>query len=126
MIELLTPQLTPKTKDEDLYKSFVEMIKIEHGESTSVFIEMNDSRNIDKLINAYIDFTDDETFHMLVEKIPNSIQKAIQKEIVFINKEIIQLRDSSKQKQESLLRIIQRYEVFRKKIYIIQSWQTKR
>ena len=35
MIELLTPQRTPKTKDEDLYKSFAGMIKIEHGGKTS-------------------------------------------------------------------------------------------
>ena len=64
------------------------MIKIEHGESTSVFIELNDSRNIDKLINAFIDFTDGETVHMLFEKIRNSIQK----ELKFFNTEIIRLR----------------------------------
>ena len=110
MIELLTPQRTPKTKDEDLYKSFVEMIKIEHGENTSVFIELNDSRNIDKLINAYIDFTDGETVQMLVEKIRNSIQNVIQQKIIVVNKKIIQLRDSSEQEREHLLRSIQRYE----------------
>ena len=33
MIELLTQQRTPKTKDEDLNKSFVDLIKIERGGS---------------------------------------------------------------------------------------------
>ena len=110
MIELLTPQRTLKTKDEDLYKSFVEMIKIEHGKFTSIFIELNDSRNVEKLINAYIDFTDGETVHMLVEKIQNSLQQAIKKEIEVVNKEIIRLRESSKKRREDELIRIHRYE----------------
>ena len=110
MIELLTPQRTPKTNDGDLHKSFVEMIKIEHGKFTSIFIELNDSRNVEKLINAYIDFTDGETVHMLVEDFQNSIQYAMKNEIEDINKEIIRLRESSKKRREDELSRIHRYE----------------
>jgi len=107
VIELLTPQRNPKTKDEDFYKSFVDkMIKIENGVFTSVFIKLNDSRNIENLINAYIDFTDGETVNQLLEKIQNSIKK----EIIEINTEIIRLQNVSRLEREAQLARIQKYE----------------
>ena len=121
MMELMAPQRTPKTKDEDLYNSFADkMLKINSGKFISVFIELmdgddpddktaptlNDSRNIEKLINAYIDFTERQTMKKLFEKIRNSIRE----EIILVNKEISLLREESRQDREIQLARFQRYE----------------
>ncbi|SVA18029.1 uncharacterized protein METZ01_LOCUS70883, partial [marine metagenome] len=38
LMELLAPERTPETRDEDIYKGFAKMIKIETKESTSISI----------------------------------------------------------------------------------------
>ncbi|MDC0078227.1 Wzz/FepE/Etk N-terminal domain-containing protein [Deltaproteobacteria bacterium] len=73
LMELLAPERTPETRDEDIYKDFSEMFKIETKGSTSISIELHDPEVAVQWVNDYVKFMDKETISMLIEKIQNSI-----------------------------------------------------
>ncbi len=77
LMELLAPERTPETRDEDIYKGFAEMIKIETGGSTSISIELHDAKVATQWVNDYVNFMDKETISKLIEKIQNSIANQI-------------------------------------------------
>ena len=77
LMELLAPERTPETRDEDIYEGFAEMIKIETKGSTSVSIELHDAEVAAQWVNDYIDFMDKETISKLIENIHNSIANQI-------------------------------------------------
>ena len=77
LMELLAPERTPETRDEDIYEGFAEMIKIESGGSTSVSIELYDPEVAAQWVNDYVKFMDTETIRLLVENMRNSITNQI-------------------------------------------------
>ncbi len=77
LMELLAPERTPETRDEDIYEGFAEMIKIETEESTSISIELHDAEVAAQWVNDYIKFIDTETITLLVENMRNSITNRI-------------------------------------------------
>jgi len=77
LMELLAPERTPETRDEDIYEGFAEMIKIESGDSTSISIELHDAEVAAQWVNDYIKFMDTETITLLVENMRNSITNRI-------------------------------------------------
>ena len=77
LMELLAPERTPETRDEDIYKDFSEMFKIETEGSTSISIELHDPEVAAQWVNDYVKFMDKETISKLIEKIQNSIGNQI-------------------------------------------------
>jgi len=77
LMELLAPERTPETRDEDIYEGFAKMFKIETGESTSISIELHDPEVAAQWVNDYVQFMDKETISKLFEKIQNSIATQI-------------------------------------------------
>ena len=77
LMELLAPERTPETRDEDIYRGFAKMIKIETGGSTSISIELHDAEVAAQWVNDYVKFMDKETISKLIEKIQNSIANQI-------------------------------------------------
>ena len=76
-MELLAPERTPETRDEDIYEDFAELIKIEKKDSTSVSIELYDPEVAAQWVNDYVKFMDTETIRLLVENMRNSITNQI-------------------------------------------------
>ena len=77
LMELLAPERTPETRDEDIYEGFAKMFKIETKESTSISIELHDPEVAAQWVNDYVKFMDKETISKLIEKIQNSIANQI-------------------------------------------------
>ena len=96
LMELLAPERTPQTRDEDIYEGFAEMIKIESGGSTSVSIELYDPEVAAQWVNDYVKFMDTETIRLLVENMRNSITNQIRD----IEYTISSKREMAKQRRE--------------------------
>ena len=84
LMELLAPERTPETRDEDIYEGFAKMFKIEEiikiGNEVyrySISIEMLDPEVAAQWVNDYIKFVDTETISLLVENMRNSITNRI-------------------------------------------------
>ena len=78
LMELLAPDRTPDTRDEDIYQRFADLIKLgqENG-ITSFSIELNDAEIATQWVNDLIEFVDKETIAMLMEDSQNSIENQI-------------------------------------------------
>ena len=103
LMELLAPERTPETRDEDIYKGFAEMIKIETKGSTSVSIELHDPEVAAQWVNDYIKFMDSETIRLLVENMRNSITNRIRD----IEYTIASKRQMAKQRREDQIQQFQ-------------------
>jgi chain length determinant protein (polysaccharide antigen chain regulator) len=103
LMELLAPERTPETRDEDIYKGFAEMIKIETKGSTSVSIELHDPEVAAQWVNDYIKFMDSETIRLLVEYMRNSITNRIRD----IEYTIGSKRQMAKQRREDKINLFQ-------------------
>ena len=78
LMELLAPDRTPGTRDEDIYKEFSDLIKLgDVNGTTSLSIELHDAEIAAQWINNLIEFVDKETIAMLVEDLRNSIVNQI-------------------------------------------------
>ena len=73
LMELLAPDRTQETRDEDIYEGFAGIIKVENKENTSVSMESDDPQTAAEWINNYIKFMDTETIRVLVINLQNSI-----------------------------------------------------
>ena len=71
-MELLAPNRTPETRDQDIYKGFTELIKLEDENGiTSLSIELHDAEIASQWVNDLIEFIDKETITRLVEDLQN-------------------------------------------------------
>ncbi len=77
LMELLAPERTPETRDEDIYNGFAKMFKIEKNERTSISFELHDPEIAAQWVNDYVQFMDKETISKLIERIQNSIANQI-------------------------------------------------
>jgi chain length determinant protein (polysaccharide antigen chain regulator) len=78
LMELLAPDRTQETRDENIYEGFANMFKIkifkiENEEKTSFSMESDDPLIAAEWINSYIKFIDTETIRVLVVNVQNSI-----------------------------------------------------
>ncbi len=98
LMELLAPERTPETRDEDIYEGFAKMFNIETKERTSISIELHDPEVAAQWINDYIKFVDKETITKLIEKIQNSIANQIRdiKYIISSKREMVKIRREDK------------------------------
>ena len=97
LMELLVPDRTAETRDEDIYKGFAELIKIvEENGLTSLSIELHDAEIATQWVNDLIEFVDKETITMLVEDLRNSIANQIRD----IEYTIASKRQMAKQRRE--------------------------
>ncbi|MEC9011123.1 MAG: Wzz/FepE/Etk N-terminal domain-containing protein, partial [SAR324 cluster bacterium] len=102
LMELLAPERTPETRDEDIYEDFAKMFKIETDESTSISIELHDPGVAAQWVNDYVKFMDKETISKLIEKIKNSIATQI-RDIEFL---ISSKREMAKiRREDKIIRI---------------------
>ena len=74
LMELLAPERTPETRDEDIYEGFSKLFKIDDN---SISIELHDPEVAAQWVNDYIKFMDSETIRLLVENMRNSITNRI-------------------------------------------------
>ena len=78
LMEILAPNRTAETRNEDIYQGFSEMIKLgEETGTSSLSIEMYDAKIAAQWINDLIEFVNKETIAMLVEDLQNSIANQI-------------------------------------------------
>jgi chain length determinant protein (polysaccharide antigen chain regulator) len=103
LMELLAPERTPETRDEDIYEGFAGMIKIETKGSTSISIELHDAEVSAQWVNDYIKFMDTETITLLVENMRNSITNRIRD----IEYTIASKRQMAKQRREDQIQQFQ-------------------
>ena len=78
LMELLAPDRTQETRDENIYEGFANMFKIkifkiENEEKTSFSMESDDPLIAAEWINSYIKFIDTETIRVLMVNMQNSI-----------------------------------------------------
>jgi chain length determinant protein (polysaccharide antigen chain regulator) len=78
LMELLAPDRTQESRDENIYEGFANMFKIknfkiENEENTSFSMESDDPLIAAEWINSYIEFIDTETIRVLVVNVQNSI-----------------------------------------------------
>ncbi|MEC8940050.1 MAG: Wzz/FepE/Etk N-terminal domain-containing protein, partial [SAR324 cluster bacterium] len=99
LMELLAPERTPETRNEDIYDGFAKMFKIETGESNSISIELHDPEVAAQWVNDYVKFMDKETISKLIEKIKNSIATQI-RDIEFL---ISSKREMAKIRREDMI-----------------------
>ena len=77
-MDLLAPERTAETRDEDIYEGFAKMIEIgDVNGSTSISIELHDAEIASQWVNDLINFIDTETISKLVENIRSSIANQI-------------------------------------------------
>lgn len=111
LMDILSPDRTPETRDIEILESFPKMIKIEHVkralekkvEKTSVSMESNDPEFAANLVNDYISFFDTETILALSAAARNSLAGQIRD----IEYTIASKRQMAKQRREDT---ILRYE----------------
>ena len=78
LMDLLAPERTTETRDEDIYEGFAKMIEIgDVNGSTSISIEVYDAEIASQWVNDLINFIDTETISKLVENIHSSIANQI-------------------------------------------------
>ena len=78
LMDLLVPERTPETRDEEIYEGFAKMIEIgDVNGSTSISIELHDAEIASQWVNDLINFIDTETILKLVENIRSSIANRI-------------------------------------------------
>ena len=78
LMNLLAPDRTPETRDEDIYQAFSKKIKLgEENEITSLSIELHDSVMAAQWVNDLTEFVDKETVAMIVDDLRNSIANQI-------------------------------------------------
>jgi len=78
LMDLLAPERTAETRDEDIYEGFAKMIEIgDVNGSTSISIELHDAEIASQWVNDLINFIDTETISKLVENIRSSIANQI-------------------------------------------------
>jgi len=78
LMELLAPDRTQESRDENIYEGFanmfkIENFKIENEENTIFSMESDDPLIAAEWINSYIEFIDTETIRVLVVNVQNSI-----------------------------------------------------
>ena len=77
LMEVLAPNRTPATRDEDIYNGFSDMIILEDSEDdavSSLSIELNDAIIASQWINNFIKFVDKETITMMVDNLQKTIK----------------------------------------------------
>ena len=80
LMDLLAPERTTETSDEDIFALFAGQIEIgteNEKENTSLYIEQQDAEIASQLVNDLIKFIDTETILLLVGNIRNSIANQI-------------------------------------------------
>ena len=97
LMELLAPDKTAETNDEDIHAEFAKLIKLE-GKSgfTSLSIELHDAEIAAQWVNDLIEFVDKETIDMLVEDLQISVSNKIRD----IEYKITSKRQMAKQRRE--------------------------
>jgi len=74
LMELLAPDRTAETRNEDIYQRFSQLIKLgEKNGITSLSIELHDAEIAAQWVNDLVEFVDKETVAMLVQDSQNSI-----------------------------------------------------
>jgi len=107
LMDILSPDRTPETRDIEILESFAKMIKIEHVkralekkvEKTSVSMESNDPEFAANLVNDYISFFDTETILALSAAARNSLEGQIRD----IENTISSKRHMAKQRREDTI-----------------------
>ncbi len=96
LMEILAPERTSETRDEDIYEDFAEIIKVNNGDGLSISIELHDPNVAAQWVNDYVQFIDSETIKRIVENKRNAITNQIRD----IEYQIASKRQMAKQRRE--------------------------
>jgi len=103
LMELLAPERTTETGNEDFYEGFAGLIKLSETNSLSLSVELHDAEIAAQLVNDLTEFVNKETVDMVVANLQNTIANQI-RDIEYI---IASKRHMAKQRREDT---ILRYE----------------
>ena len=96
LMEILVPERTSETRDEDIYEDFAGIITVNNGEGLSISIELHDPNVAAQWVNDYVQFIDSETIKRIVENNRNAITNQIRN----IEYQIASKRQMAKQRRE--------------------------
>ena len=97
LMEILAPERTPQTRDEDIYQEFAELIKLgEKNGKTTLSIELHDAEIATQWVNDFTKFVDKVTVDIVVDELQNSISN----EIRDIEYKIASKRQMAKRRRE--------------------------
>ena len=96
LMEILAPERTSETRDEDIYEDFAEIIKVNNGDGLSISIELHDPNVAAQWVNDYVQFIDSETIKRIVENKRNAITNQIRD----IEYQIASKRQMAKKRRE--------------------------
>ena len=100
LMEILTPDRTTETRDEDIYEKFAKLIKlVEKDGIASLSIELHDAEIAAQWVNDLVEFVNIETVNMLVEELQSSISNQTRK----IEYSIASKRQMAKQRREDMI-----------------------
>jgi len=78
LMEVLAPNRTAETRNEDIYQEFSKLIKLEEKNGITILsIELVDAEIAAQWVNDLTEFIDEETIVMLVDNLQNSITNRI-------------------------------------------------
>ena len=96
LMEILVPERTSETRDEDIYEDFAEIIRVNNEDGLSISIELHDPNVAAQWVNDYVQFIDSETIKRIVENKRNAITNQIRD----IEYQIASKRQMAKQRRE--------------------------
>jgi len=102
-MEILAPERTSETRDEDIYEDFAEIIKVNNGDGLSISIELHDPNVAAQWVNNYVQFIDSETIKRVVENKRNAIKNQIRD----IEYEIASKRHMAKERREDEIKVLE-------------------
>ena len=97
LMDLLAPERTPETRDEEIYQGFAKLIILEEKDGiTSLSIELHDGEIAAKWVNDLTEFANKETVASLLEELKISIENKV-KDIEY---SIASKRDMAKRRRQ--------------------------
>ena len=118
LIELLAPEKTPETRDEDIYKDFEKLINVEEKSDVNnthkkflFSIELHDRKIAAKWVNDFIEFVDKETVAILVGDLKNLIENLIKENEYNIKSKRLM---AEKRREDQIIRYSEHAEIAKK------------
>ncbi len=110
--EILNPDNSPDTIDEDIYREFAEMIIIEEEDGIfALSIEFNDPEIVSQWVNDFTKFIDKETINIMAENLKKTIENKIKKiEYTITSKRAL----AERRREDQIIRYSEHAEIAKK------------
>ncbi len=112
LMQLLAPERTSETRDNDIFAGFTSLIKLgDKNGSTSLSIQLHDADIAAQWVNDLIEFVDKETIAMLVDDVRNVLKTQIRDiEYTIASKRLM----AKKRREDQIVRYTEHAEIAKK------------